>query len=512
MTGKWEDQDPEFSGLGINLRTGKVFREGDFVDQFAILSKGIEVTDYLSDPKWFTSTIGQANLIANIQKYHKAYLRANADLFGTADFDFVSSFIRNTKPHYVDLLPVVLKSLVDDVIITDELFFKPKFFFYEATGLSLPTSTKFDGYGDTQQYFTFEGDMYSRYIYGSDLSMNVANHTVVSNSGGFINPRATESHDSPYILAGDMIVIHTGLNSGSYPILSIINDTSLSIDTSATFETETNQSFSIYRKISNPIFQGTVTVTTGNSAVTLSAGKLSAGISPEDILVFNDGTTFSKAYKIVQVSPTILDSNVTEPGGTRDCLIFRTGLLKNPLVEIPVQEINGDPWISFVPGDLNRTGLIEIGDTIHTPTTVYTILDIDRPNCKAFVTPTPAADTVNLSSITRDGLSDNKLSVDISDLFITDPLYLIFRDLTNTVTTNASSVTVLLGLADNPVDLGIRPGDLFKIYTGPDASVDIGFGIGLYPIAEVHTTTLVLTREMSSTQNTANYAYKITKK
>ncbi len=514
VTNRWEDQDPDFSGLAINLKTGLTFREGDFVDQFAILSKGVEILDYLSDPKWFNSTIGQADFIANIQKYHKAYLRANADLYGSADLDFVSSFIRKTKPHYVDLLPIALKSFADDVIIKDFLFFKPRFKFYDAFGLSLPTATKFDGYSFTPEYFTFEGDMYTRYIWGEDLQTTQGTTTVVSPLGGFVTTRANESHDTPYILVGDLLVINNNLNKGSYLIQNVINNTSVSLDTTATFETLNDQTFAIYRKIQNPIFKGNVTVTGGLSTITLTAGPLSAGVAVGDILIFYDNTFCSKKYTLATTNPLAVNKNISEISGTYSCSIFRPGLITNPIVPtIPMHTFAGNPVVLFDPINIDRLGLIEIGDTIHTSNSIYEVFDFDETARTAYVTPTPISNGLEDVYITRDIVPSSKLATDISDLFILDPLNLVLKDLTYTaaVISGSPNVTLASG-SDSPIFLNIKPGDLFKLFTGADASIDLGYGEGCIPIAEVTSTSLTLTRNVIATQNTATYGYKIVKK
>jgi len=518
MTGKWEDQDPDFAGLGINPVTGRLFEVGDFVDQFVVLSKGVEITDYLSDTAWFNAIVGQSNFIANIQKYHKAYLRANPDLYGTADFGFVASFLRKTKPHYIDLLPVALRSFADDVVITDDIFFKPIYTFYEATDLSLPNAAKFDGYYLTPEYLTYDGVMYTRYLYGNDLSTSQANSIVTTQAGGIINPRINELHDTPYIRPGDLLWITNGVNYGKYPIDTIIDDNNLSLNTTSIFQTLTSQDFSIYRPITNPIYTGEVSVTNASPDITFpSGGEFSAGIAVNDTLVFLATTSPSRKYTVTQIDQSGIKvfPYIVEGTGTYDVVIVRDDLLTKSLLDdesvepFIAQTTNGDPWISFLPINLLHLGIADKNDTIyiqgHPP---YTILDFDNNLRRAYVTPIPTITIGTTAKIWRWTQPSKSMSVDIVDRFIRDPLDIQLNDLNFTCSVIAGSETVLLiAGADDPRILGIRPGDFFKFSTGIDSGIDLGYGSGVYPIAEVAATQIKLTRPVVATQNIAPYSY-----
>ncbi len=82
---------------------------------------------------------------------------------------------------------------------------------------------------------------------------------------------------------------------------------------------------------------------------------------------------------------------------------------------------------------------------------------------------------------------------------------------TAAVISGSNNVTLIFG-ADSPIFLNIKPGDLFVLFTGADSLVDLGYGLGCIPIAEVNASTLLLTRPLMATQNTATYGYKIVNK
>lgn len=524
VMGKWEDQDPDFAGLGINPKTGKVFKEGDLVDAFSILSKGVEVSDYLSDPTWYSSILGDPT--NSIQKYHKAYLRANIDLYGTADFDFVASYLRNTKPHYVFLVALALKSLVDDVIIEDDIFFKAIYTFFEATGLSLPTAVKYDGYFITPYAMVYDGVMYLRYIYGDDLSTTFNSLVVSSPSGGFINPRMNlqESHDTPYVRPGDLLVITSGLNVGKYPVTAINSDDSITISNPGKFQTLSAQDFTVYRPITNPIFTGTINITQLVQECTLTvndSGKLSSGIAVNDIVVYRAGNSASRKYRITRHESGItgLDALPTDPDGSYPCIIYREDLLVKSLLfdetsnPFSANITTGDPWIAFDPVSVPQLATIQLKDTIyvagHPP---YLVLDFDEVNRMAYVTPTPAANETGIAAkVWRTYLPSKSMSTDVVDLFIRDPLYLEVRDLSsNGYQTTAGSPEVIIPMGvDPPTDLNIVPGDLLRITKigHPDTNVDIGYGAGYFPIAKVEPLKITLTRPLTAIDPQCSIGY-----
>lgn len=520
LLGKWVDQDPDFSGLGINPKTGKTFKEGDLVDAFTILSKGVEISDYLSDPTWYSTILGDP--INSIQKYHKAYLRANIDLYGTADFDFVADYLRNTKPHYVFLVALALKSFVDDVIIEDYISFKPIYTFFEACGLSLPNAAKFDGYYITPEYMVYDGLIYTRYNYGEDLVTDKGSNTVTSAAGGFVTQRTLELHDTPYIRAGDLLVITNKVNMGKYLISAVNSDTSLTVTNTGTFESLIGQNFTIYRPVSNPIFIGNASVSVNFTDCLFSSGNggpLSSGIAVNDVLVFNVNGACSKQYKVSSISANsaTISPQVIEPSGTYPCIVYREGLLVKSLLfnetanPFSANTFANNPWITFNAVSVERLAALNLKDTIyligHPP---YTALDF-APNVRAvYVTPTPTIDSSDIATkVWRTYLPNKPISSDIVDELITDPLYLEMRDLVGLYSTLPNSVVVGVVSGEDPTVLGIKPGDFVKITknTHMDYTNDVGYGPGYFPIARVTPTEIHLTRQLSEPDDQCTIGY-----
>ena len=106
---------PQTIGLDDNPLTGVFYAQGDIVDKFVPLSKGILVTDYVKDPEWwFVSLQNQERL-----KYFtfKAEIDTDTGVFNTDDFLFAIEFVRKIKPVYTNVLATVLQRLDDDDIL-----------------------------------------------------------------------------------------------------------------------------------------------------------------------------------------------------------------------------------------------------------------------------------------------------------------------------------------------------------------------------------------------------------
>ena len=101
---------PLAAGLGVNENTGELIAEGDTVGQFAPLSSGIEVLDYIKDPDWIKpyASIGKFH---ELDKYFRFLVRGDVDTFNLLNLAFAIDFVKKIKPHYTHPLFVVLKNL-----------------------------------------------------------------------------------------------------------------------------------------------------------------------------------------------------------------------------------------------------------------------------------------------------------------------------------------------------------------------------------------------------------------
>lgn len=513
--GKWLPATPNESGLAINPATAVEYTIGDTVSKFAVLSKGVDVSDYISDTSLTQQLVEQGTLEALITQYHSFKLRINSDITSPSDIDLTTEFIKTAKPHYVKISAGLLKIIEDFVAIEDSLTFKLFYNFFENTSFSLPSAVKFDpGLGETS-FITVDGTMYSRYWYGTDLDTTFSSSNVFSTAGGFITAAGDHYYDAPFIRGGDLLVISAGPNSGKYGVASVSNDNTITLSGSPAFETELDQTFRIYRPIKNPIMERNITVTNGSANAVLAAGGFSAGIAVGDVVTFTSGSlNSSQKYLICDFNPTtnqiVLSRTVAEATGTYSGHIWRDGLttqyLLNTATDTPFTAgfTNGNSGVVFVAGssDLAQLSFIKIGDHINRGTDTFLVLDYDPTALTAYVTPTPTfTASAQPVSISREYRPATPISPGTLESMPVDELFLTIKQPTgqSDLTTTASSATVGTISGRNFVSLGIRPGDFLVVLAGADAARNIGYGAGIFPILSLpSTTTLSLTRPLTA--------------
>ena len=96
--------------LDINPATGVAYIVGDAVAQFAPLTTGVEVEDYVKNPTWFQGYLEQGSF-SEIEKYFKFLVRVSSAGFDLPAFLFGQSFVLRIKPTYTYPLFVTLLQL-----------------------------------------------------------------------------------------------------------------------------------------------------------------------------------------------------------------------------------------------------------------------------------------------------------------------------------------------------------------------------------------------------------------
>lgn len=509
VAGKWVPADPSFSGIAINPNTNVEYKVGDIVSQFAPLSKGVEVVDYISDPAYVDKVA--SSFIGQLQKYHTIYLRANTDLFNGPDFSFVSKYINLVKPAFLFLKSVLEKSNFDELYIEDELKITAGVGLFDVEGLSLPLANKFDYYADSSELFTMDGRMFTRLIKGKDLNTNGT--SVSSPSGGFITARANEFHDTPFITVGDRLVIYTGPNNGYYDILSVVDDQTVTV--ASNLDVVQGQTFAIYHEIKNPIFTGSTLVSVGSTAVTLPSGNFTAGLAVGDSIFFYT-TNRSRIYRIEQINGAVVTINepFTLPTATYSFVAFREKLLTKYLLSdastypFTVSFTTGNPW-AVVTGNIQL--LIAKKQDVLIPGfyPTFEILDFDETLNAIYLSPTPGFTDSDLCQINRPFYSTT-FPIDADAISTSDEVEAEIVPVMSTAVCTSGSATVTFSGGTNLATWNILPGDFFKLYTGVDSTIDIGYGNGVFVIAECTASQIILTRPLIATQNTATYTFKRT--
>lgn len=111
---------PLDAGLAINDETGVVWAEGDSISQFAPLSGGVEVRDFVQTPLWMQKYVAQGHFL-EVEKFFRYLIRADVDTFSMANLIFAIDFAKKIKPHYTQDLFILLKNLEPtEVDVQDE--------------------------------------------------------------------------------------------------------------------------------------------------------------------------------------------------------------------------------------------------------------------------------------------------------------------------------------------------------------------------------------------------------
>lgn len=528
--GSWISAVPGFSGLAINPDTGEEYAVGDAVKRFVPLSKGVEIEEYLTNADWATRLVAQGNSAINLQKYHSFNLIVNSDLVTSADVDLMAQFIKKAKAHYTRLSVGLLRSLEDFIDIEDRFIFGRyvNFFDVPSSGITAPPMLGISD--ENRTYLSLDGVMYTRFLTGTDLVTTQGSLVVTSASGAFLNARGLllEEWDSPLLRAGDLLSIDRGSNQGKYVIESIGSDNTLSLTPFVgNLETLTSQEFTIFRPVKNPIWNGTCTVTNGDPVVLLSSSIGGGGVSVGDRFVFFNPGVVSKIYTVISVSPDALFPEIeitptpSETSASYFGWVVRNSLMTGGVItpygsveDFYVATIAGSNLIQFIDGSGNTSwgnvALIEIGDTVKISGVVHEILWLNRTTNQAYVTPAPTSTSpeilVNLTL--RPNRSLTPISTNFLDRVPEDYLELglissptVGDDVSTTATLPVVSLTV-----ETFANLKVVPGDFLLILEGPNSSVDVGYGNGVYPIVTVSGASATLMFPLSST---GTYQYGI---
>lgn len=118
--------DPE-----TNPATGQPYTVGDTVQQFAPLVTGVDVIDYVKDPKWYAGYLSQG-VFFEPEKLFKFLVRVDSVAFNLSALLFVQTFIRRIKPTYTYPLFVVLASGASaEVSVSDAVEYGGRLILYE---------------------------------------------------------------------------------------------------------------------------------------------------------------------------------------------------------------------------------------------------------------------------------------------------------------------------------------------------------------------------------------------
>lgn len=494
------------AGLGINPDTEEEFAVGDTVEAFTALSKGVEITDYITSP---LTSLDSAKKF--LQQYHNMNVRINDELFSTEELELVSDFLKQITPAYIAYTIIASSEFVDSIDIQDSVTAAMALQLYDNASLSIPTTLMLGASSPHGAKLIQAGNgVFTMRREGRNLTINQGTLTVTLTGGGFLNPLTGESFEAPLTRIGDYLFIVDGQNTGTY-LIDTVSDTGLTVSAtgSTQFVGETGIHFWIGRKVTETIATGTFNYTNGSPTVTITGGGLrNYGVSPGDWLTIPTVGRFTikTVTKPAASWDTLtVDRDVTSTGSSAGT-IYRPTLFPSQFTTPHTLTSVGTKKVS-VPGALAT--LAEIGDHLRIDGSDYRtqIRDYDPKLTGDFyidIAAPAASYTVYLEKDKSTGVSWGKIAG--FDPFDTVDIALKYAGVSGANITNTSTNVTFTAFA-SPEDLLIRPGDLLQFTSGTVASTDVGYGTGTYPIDTVNVGSIDLTRPMATTE--ANLQFKI---
>jgi len=341
---------PENVGIEDNALTGQPYQIGEIIEAFLPLSKGVEVTDYVKNPRWWLQSLAGAE----IKKFFifKAQIDTASGVFDEKDLVFSLEFIRKIKPVYTNVVAVVLRALDDDILADfedDIVDSKHVLRFYDNVGAfgAHESSVRANDYNH-QGVVLWRGDsrpFSTRSLHTLRDIVTVQNLTEVrasSASGlGSVRARVVGDSSNPFI-EGDILVIHPGqpgsalLSPKMYEITSVAlpngpavlgNEVSAAEPDSmtviapdaSTFSYGTDIVASIVRRAVNPVLRGSdLQTASGSIQLANSTGAYfkTNGVELDDHLVIESGANQGE-YRICSIVAQTSPRDYTPAGAPR---------------------------------------------------------------------------------------------------------------------------------------------------------------------------------------------------
>jgi len=132
------------SPIGLKPGTDRAFEVGDAVAAFQPLSRGVEVSDYISSPTWWKTFLPQEGF-GELHKFFHFLVRADVDIFPVPNLLLAAGFIGEIRPGYTLEKLVALKRLPPTEIDTaDTLTFAGVKYLFDDPACPSPGSYRWD--------------------------------------------------------------------------------------------------------------------------------------------------------------------------------------------------------------------------------------------------------------------------------------------------------------------------------------------------------------------------------
>lgn len=514
------------AGLETNPATGQTYKVGDIAEKFAILSKGVEISDYLTNP----IDLGSFSVERVLQKYHSMRIRINDNIFTLPEIGLVSSFLKKITPSYIAFFVSSVSEFADEVSITDVLSMAIKIgppMLVDNASLNIPPTMMLESKnpnGITQLKFG-NFPLWVRRS-GKDLSTIPSSSTVTIAAGGIVSPRVNEEFEGPLVVAGDLLQIFEGSDQGVYEIQTVTNDTTLVLAgaPSLGFVGSSDLRYAILRPI-RQIIRGvsSTMVSSGSNVVTFYSGGLRTdGVAVgDDLVVASNNPFLPRRFKILEVLESSPGSGIWDSvridytfnyTGGGQFAISRSKIIESPFptlftaVGIAGNKIN-------LPGSSIFYGLMETGDVLQSMSgddvvAEHLIVDANSRQISPGIGIGGIAD-FRLVKKNRYktgagfGVINTWDPTDIAETAIVETQPLASCTASSADVYLAAERTVAPASGPDPVDpsvLNIRPLDFLKL-EGMASGTDIGYGEGIFPIVEVTNTMVRLAVALPDTES-----------
>lgn len=340
---------PEFTGLAANPETGRAYEVGDIVEQDAVLTNGIIVHDWISEPGWWGG-----GSTAELQKYHSWEILADAQQMDSRDLALVLQFALQARPVHTYPSVKLVRFLADTVTFIEDLVAEVTVFLLDAPALSLEAAHATDVYAASTSLrkIGVPSSGMRTLFEGRDLVTTAGSGAVTSDRGGFVSsltaifpPFSTPitTQGLSLVRPGDVLFIMGGWNRGRYEVSSVDSDTQLTLiqlsavlppvsPAIAAIAAGTGQYFVIERPMKNPIVEGVDLDTSGSTATSLGSNFVWDAVTIGDLLIVVDGLDRG-VYVITDVTDTVLTIDGSFPAGDTGATfrVERENLRANPL-------------------------------------------------------------------------------------------------------------------------------------------------------------------------------------
>jgi len=511
------------AGIDVNPATGTEYIVGDTVEAFAALSKGVEVTDYISKPD--TSASG----VNKVRQYHTAHLRANDSIFSIKEIGLISDFMKRITPSYVSMIISTLSEFADTVSVQDAAFRRLRTnpndpVFIDQVAMRTPAVPKYDlktDLGFTPTLFDF-GPAWVRIAKSDALHTTYSGASVTATylPGGLVTPAAIEG---PIVKAGDTLVIPTGPNTGRYPI-TVVTDTTMDVSglPASGFQTAL-QNFFVIRYPTGEVRRG-VCNSDGAGQLLMEAGLTADGVAVGDVIITEDG--YRTVVADVGPHPVTRDGlgnvvplltagqvrvlPVLPAFVTKSYRIYREAFISGPYNDdTAVLHSTGAAYDTF--SNMFLRALLEPGDMLQVQDVGLTpLLVIDAaplPVGQLVIEPVLAVGNYTVKIVKRRSLGA-PIPWDFTERFCpTDWGTVVLSETQALAACTAASPVVGLQTdvgavptgALGPADVSlVMPGDLLVLTSGANAATDVGYGPGVFPIKSVSSPNVTVSVPMVS--------------